>query len=351
MNYKSFGKTDLKVSEIGLGCQSLGGGLYYKDHGESVKMLDQALDYGVNFYDTSDHYSQGASEILLGKAFKGKRDRVIIATKVGTCYSSIGNLALRMRPLFRSMRHILKPFKIYLHQMRASQKHQDFSSAYLTQAVEQSLRRLKSDYIDLFQLHKPNTLILEKGDFCETLERLKAQGKIRYYGISCATVEDALLCLKIKGISSIQIEINLLDQRALPELLPRAQQMNIAVIARNPRAQGHLTSALSDIMAETYARNQKEVHEKVGRSRQFQFLVSQKRTLAQAALRFVLQIEGIAAVIPRAITRKELEENLGTLSAPLLTKEELENIYAMGLYCDAGLECETENRFAKCHTH
>ena len=81
MNYRKLGNTDLMVSEIGFGCQSIGGGLYYKNDRESLKTLLEAFDLGVNFFDTSDHYSQGESEKLIGKAFKGKRDKIIIGTK------------------------------------------------------------------------------------------------------------------------------------------------------------------------------------------------------------------------------------------------------------------------------
>ena len=84
MNYRRLGSTDLMVSEIWFGCQSIGGGLYYKNNDESVKTLLDAFNFGVNFFDTSDHYSQGESETLIGKAFKGKRDKIIIGTKTGT---------------------------------------------------------------------------------------------------------------------------------------------------------------------------------------------------------------------------------------------------------------------------
>ena len=331
MNYRSFSKTDLKVSELGLGCQSLGGGLYYRDDQESIKTLYRAFDSGVNFYDTSDHYSQGASENLIGRAFKGRRGRVIIATKAGTLYSPLGSLALRMRPMLRPISRFLHSMKISLHLMRASQKHSDFSPEYLTKAVYGSLKRLQTDYLDLFQLQKPPSSILEKGEFCETLEKLKDQGKIRYYGVSCATADDALICLKHPGISSVQVGISLLDQEAITKLLHLAKEKGVAVIVRNPRAQGHLTSALSDIMAETYAENQKEVENRINKAKKFQFLINRNRSLAQAALQFVLQLDGVSAVIPRAINREQLGENLGALTSPPLTREELTKIYSMSL--------------------
>jgi len=330
MDYRTFGHTALKVSEIGLGCQSIGGGLYHKDDQEALKTVDRAFDSGVNFFDTADHYSQGNSERLLGRAFKGKRDRVIIATKAGMVYSSAGSLALSMRPLLRPVRWLLQPMKIPFHLMRASQKRHVFSEAYLTEALHTSLKRLQTDYIDLFQLHKPDSDLIDKGDVLKTLEKLNAQGKIRHYGISCATVDDALLCLRHPEIASVQVTVNLLEQGAITKFLPIAKEKNVAVIIRNPRAQGHLTDYLGDITGETYARNQAEFREKQDRARRFLFLVREGRTLAQAAIQFALGLEGISTVIPRAVNRQQLEENLGALVSPLLTAEEVGRIGPTG---------------------
>jgi aryl-alcohol dehydrogenase-like predicted oxidoreductase len=329
MNYRSFGKTDLKVSEIGLGCASLGGGLYYKDDQESIKTLLQAFDSGINFYDTADSYGLGKSQMLIGQAFKYKRDRVILASKIGIFYSPLGSLALRMRPLLRPVSRFLRPMKDSFHRMRASQKHYDFSPKYLTKAVDRSLKRFQSDYLDLFQLYNPPTSILEKGDFCETLESLKTQGKIRHYGVACVTVNDALICLRHPGISSVQVDISLLDQEAIIKLLPLAQEEKLAVIARHPRAMGFLTNTHSDIMGDLSLYDQREFKGKRKRAKAFQFLIKTNRTLAQAAIQFVLQLHGVSVVIPRAINRRQLEENLGALTAPPLTKEELERVFSM----------------------
>src|SRR3989304_2937167 len=295
MNYRRLGSTDLMVSEIGFGCQSIGGGLYYKNNDESVKTLLDAVNFGVNFFDTSDHYSQGESETLIGKAFKGKRDKIIIGTKAGTLYTPSGSVILKLRPLLRPFSKFLHPMKIPFHLMRAKQKRFDFSTNYLIQAVEKSLRRLKTDYIDLSQLHKPSKLILERGEFIEPLEKIKQQGKIRYYGISTAENEDAFICFKYSGISSVQIMINLIEKKHSTEILKIANEKNVGIIARNPRAHGHLTDELSDIMAETYAQSKEEFDLKKEKAAKFKFLVNSHRTLAQAALRYVLGIEGIFA--------------------------------------------------------
>ena len=323
MKYRSFGETDLKVSEIGLGCQSLGGGLYYKDDQESIRTLHQAFDYNINFYDVSDHHSQGASERLIGRAFKDRRDRVIITSKAGLLFSPLGSLALRMRSLLRPVSRFLRPMKSYLHFVRASQLRYDYSAQYVTQAIERSLKRLETDYLDLFQLYKPSSSIIEKGDFCETLERLKDQGKIRYYGVACLTVEDAILCLKHPGISSVQVAISLIDQEAIKKLLPLVRGKKVALIARHPRAIGLFTESQSDIMGDTSAYSRSEFEERTKRAKAFHFLIKEGRTMAQAAMQFVLQLDGISVVLPRAVNHKQLEENLGALTAPPLTKDEL----------------------------
>ena len=329
MIYRKLGKTDLSVSEIGFGCQSIGGGLYYKNNNESLKTLQHAFDLGVNFFDTSDHYSQGESEKLIGTAFKGKRDKIIIGTKAGTLYTSSVSALLKLRPLLRPIGKFLQPMKIQFHLLRAKEKRFDFSSSYLIEAIEKSLRRLKTDYIDLFQLHKPSKEILERGDFIEPLEKLKQEGKIRYHGISTAENEHALICFKYQQISSIQVMINLLDKKWAKEILNLATEKGVGIIARNPRAHGHLTDELGDIMAETYAKNKNEFELKKEKAAKYKFLVNSNRTLTQAALRYVLSLQGISTTIPRAVNRTQLKENLDTLNSPELTEDELNKIHSI----------------------
>jgi aryl-alcohol dehydrogenase-like predicted oxidoreductase len=326
MKYRKLGRTDLIVSEIGFGCQSIAGGFYYKDERESLKTLQMAFDSGINFFDTSDHYSQGESEILVGKAFKKNRVKIIIGTKAGTLYKPPADILLRGRFLARPFSRYMRRMKIPFHLLRANQKQSDFSEKYLFNAIEKSLKRLQTDYIDLFQLHKPSKAVLQKGDFIYCLEKLKQQGKIRYFGISCSSNEDAFICLNYPQISSLQITINLLDKEYVDEILVQSSAKSIGIIARNPRAQGHLTKDFSDIMAETYAKNKKEFDDKKERARQFRFLIRQDRTLAQAALQYVLQLNGVSAAIPRAVNRDQLQEIIGTFKAHPLSAHDLEEI-------------------------
>lgn len=328
MKYRRLGHTDIRVSEIGLGCQSLGGGLYHYSKSASIAVVHKALDEGITFFDTSDHYSQGLSEQWLGEALKGRRHQAVLATKAGTRYTSLGDMAGRARPALRTVSPLLQPLKLAFHRMRATQKRQSFSPAYLQHAVEASLKRLDTDYLDLFQLHKPTASELVTGNWQEAVDKLKEQGKIRGYGISCSNVEDALLCLDRRGLASIQIGISPLDLEALPQLLEQARQRSVSVIARNPRAQGYLTADYGDIMAETYAGNNAEVERKRQRAMRLSFLISEGRTLTQAALQFVLGLPGVTTAIPRAINVSQLLENLGALSAQPLTSEEVDEILA-----------------------
>jgi aryl-alcohol dehydrogenase-like predicted oxidoreductase len=329
MKYKNFASTDLKVSELGQGCQSLGGGLYHRDDNESIKTLHKAFEYGINFYDVSDHHSLGQSERLLGKAFKDRRDKVIITSKAGLMYTQMGFFTLRLRNLARPFSGLLRPVKNSLHYFRASQLRFNYSGEYIIQAVEKSLTRLQTDYLDLFQLYKPSAEVIEQGEFIETLDKLKSQGKIRYYGITCLTVNDAILCLKFPNISSLQVAISLIDQEAITKLIPFVKERNLGLIARHPRAIGLFTKNNEDIMADSSAFSKEEIEIRKSRAAKFRFLVKENCTMAQAAIQFVRQLDGISVVLPRAVNREELDENVGSLTASPLTEEELRKIYSL----------------------
>ena len=328
MHQNRLGSTDLQVSEIGLGCQSLGGGLYYRDDDESSRTIREAIDAGINFFDVSDHHSQGIAERVLGRACGSRRTEVQITTKAGYCYSWLGEISLRARYSLKPLRAVFRPMKRPLHLFRASQGRYDFRPDYIAAALERSLERLDTDYVDLYQLYKPSVATIPDPAFEDAmamLGRLKDSGKIRYYGIACQWVDEALQCLALPGISTVQVAVNLIEPEATDALLDRARNKQIAVIARHPKAIGLLTDAGSDIMGDTsyYDRFRRE---RASRAADFRFLRTPERTLAQAAIRYVLQVDGIATVIPRAVNRKELAENLGSLTSPAITDDEYRHI-------------------------
>jgi len=237
MKFNEFGKTGMSVSEIGFGGSRIGG-VFADKHSrkEALNVLQKALDSGITFYDTADMYAQGESESLIGTAFRGRRDRVIIATKGGYCLPARRNIMKRIKPLVRPIVQALGLKRVKLPVGMSGTLSQDFSPAYLTKALESSLTRLQTDYIDLYQLHSPGASFMQSnafGEALQTLESLKGQGKLRFYGVATEVPEDAPFCLSAPGISSIQLGFGLLDLDALDQgTLAAAGARGLAVIAR-----------------------------------------------------------------------------------------------------------------------
>jgi aryl-alcohol dehydrogenase-like predicted oxidoreductase len=334
---RRLGKTDLTVSEIGLGCQSLGGGLFHGSERSALNVVAAAVDAGITFFDTADHYSLGRSEVLLGRGLQAVRERVVIATKVGTRYSRAASLALRMRPMIQPVGRFLRPLKPGLDRVRSTQRRADFSLGYLRSAVEASLKRLGTDRLDLLQLHKPPPELLSSGEAEPTLEALRREGKVRYVGIACHTVAEALQYVDLPEVDTLQVPINLLDQTATRVLLPKAIRRNVGIIARNPRAAGLLTRSYDDVTGETYALDRAALAADRRRAARFAFLAGGIRTLDQAAIQFVLQLPGVATTVPRALGVEQVREFVAATRLPRLTRGELDRIRELDVAPPAAL--------------
>jgi aryl-alcohol dehydrogenase-like predicted oxidoreductase len=329
MIYRILGNTNLKVSVIGMGCSGIGKSLHHRNSRESLRTLSQAFELGINLFDTAPNYSSGESEILIGKAFKNVRDKIIISSKAGTTSTAIGKIAKKVKPYLNPVRNFLDPLKYTLPKIYKSQRRHDFSSNFIITTVEGSLKRLQTSYIDFLLLHHPTKEILETGEFCHVLELLKSQGKIRFYGISCDSLEHAFLGLKLPGVSVLQIELNLIDQEPVSELLPLAVEKNVGIIARLPLAKGLLSNHNSSTKAERWAYDKNKFLIRSKRAEELKFLNIKNRTLAQSALQFVIHQRGVSAALPGFSSIDHLEENLNSLSAPQLTTEELDKIYQL----------------------
>jgi len=325
MKYRIFGNTGIKVSEIGLGCSNVGKTFFNMEKDSSLRLLNRAYELGINFFDTADVYRFGNSEKIIGEAFKNKRTEVIIATKVG--YNQppfIARPAKLLMPISiqKQLQKILKNFR---KKHKTSFFSRDFSPEFINKAINQSLKRLNTDYIDLYQLHNPPPEVIEHGEVFNTLDNLKKEGKIRFYGVSAGTVSDALFCLKNSNVSSLQIAFNIIMQEAKKELFPLAKQKGVAIIARVPFARGLITSKMN-IETSTKPIDKSLLNRYRTKVEEFSFLINKNRSITQAALQFILSHPQVSVVIPGTRKITNLEENVKALESPDLTDEELEKI-------------------------
>jgi aryl-alcohol dehydrogenase-like predicted oxidoreductase len=291
---RAFGKTDLLVSEFGVGCARIGG-IFQGDSGGFVRLLSAARDAGINFFDTADMYSQGESEALLGRAFRGVRGRVIIASKAGYALPKRRMLAAKLKPILRPAIRLLGLRRAHLPASARGALAQDFSPSYLQKAVEGSLRRLRTDYLDLLQLHSPPADVVERGDWVSALEALKRAGKIRYYGVSCDTIEAGMAALRFPGVSALQFPLNLFEQRAAEGLLPRSHAQGVAGIARECLANGILAKRPEEIDLASYCQSPEEQALREKQLADCRRRAAESGTsVTQIAMEYVAKTEGVS---------------------------------------------------------
>lgn len=321
MRVKSFGKTGLMVSEIGFGCSRIGGITAQNSAGsDAITVLQRALDEGITFYDTADMYSQGESESLVGKAFCDRRASVIIATKGGYCLPAQRQLMARIKPLVRPIINFLGIKRQNIPTGISGSLSQDFSEAHLINAIEGSLRRLKTDYIDIYQLHSPPQSVLETGTFIETLELMKKQGKIRFYGIAADCIEDAALSLKYPGVSSVQMPFGLLDKEALGSVFTAAAEKGVAVIARGCFGGSLLKDSLTE-------QELKDLTEKWPRILVYREIAKKhNRPILEMALKFSMRVPEITVNLLGMRTEEHVASNLKYANATPLSNEEYEEL-------------------------
>ncbi|MCY4354905.1 MAG: aldo/keto reductase [Truepera sp.] len=285
MRSNRLGSSDLLVSEIGLGCMSLG-----TDPRRAADIVHRAVELGVTFFDTADLYNRGVNEELVGRALRGVRDRVVIASKVGNRWRGDG-----------------------------SGWDWDPSKAYIRQAVEGSLRRLGVEVIDLYQLHG-GTIDDPVDETIEAFEELKAEGLIRCYGLSSIRPNVIREYVRRSNIASVMMQHSLLDRRPEEEIFGLLLDHGVSVIVRGPVAKG----LLADKPPAPYLEHGPEVvaaaQEALDRA------VGPRRSRAQVALRYSLAHPVVATLIPGASSLFQLEENLAAAESPALTEGELSRL-------------------------
>lgn len=287
MHYRDFGRTGLRVSEVGLGFGPPG----FDSHADYTALLRRALDLGVNFFDTADFYGAYRSEEWMGKALSSRRGEIIIATKFGTIH-------------------------------RDGDHRKDFSVAHMRRALEESLKRLRTDYIDIYQLHSPPASALENEELLAALRELKQAGMIRFYGVS-ADGQIALDAVERWNIDSVQIMFSLFHQQPADRFFPAALEREVGVIIRSPLDSGMLGAGL---MPDSSLKRG-DPRERWGEERtalrqqlvdELRFLSEGTgRTMAQAALHFVLSFDAVSVAIPGTTSIEHLEENVAAAGGRL----------------------------------
>ena len=288
MKYRILGRTGLRVSAVGLGTMVHAGHFGPMDDRESVSAIQTAMDLGVNFIDTSDAYGAGYSETLLGEALRGKRDRVILATKGGNVM------------------------------VGPDRGKRNFTPDYISRVLDESLKRLQTDHVDLYQLHNPTVDVIERGDVWEVLARAKQAGKIRYYGVSINTIDEGIAAVNGGRSDTIQLEYNLLAQEPAARIFPLAQKGNIGIIARVPLRRGILTGKLTaaddgrfqgeDVRARSF--KGEPFRKELAKAEQLRFLIDgDVQTFAQAAIAFCLAHPAVSTTIPGARNPQQIREN------------------------------------------
>ena len=304
MQYRTLGRTGLRVSAIGLGTMVHAGHFGPTTDADSLASIDAAFDLGVNFIDTSDAYGAGYSETLLGKALKGRRDKVILATKGGN--TMVG----------------------------PNRGKRDFSSAFINRVMDESLQRLQTDTIDLYYLHNPTVDVIEQGEVWELLEKRKKEGKIRHLGVSINKVEEGIATVKDGRSDVMQVEYNMLAQEFAEEVFPLAQKANIGVTARVPLRRALLSGKMTladqqrfqggDIRERQFGGD--VLAQELKKVELLQFLVRGPiKTLAQAALGFCLAHPAVSVVIPGARNAQQMRENAAAADLSL-PPEDLQKI-------------------------
>lgn len=309
---RPLGRTGLEVSEVAFGTWALGGDWGQVREEEGVAGLHAALDAGVNLFDTADVYGRGRSEELLGRVL-GDRQDVLVATKFGR-WDDFTDLATYAEQRVR---------------------------AY----CEASLRRLRREAIDLYQVHTPTTEAIERGEVFESLRALQREGKVRFFGVSVETAAQGRLALRHEGVAALQVIFNIFRQNLVTELFPEVESAGAGVLARVPLASGLLTGKFTKeatFPADDHRRYNREgasfnVGETFGGvpfelgvelAQELRWIADGRETMAAAALRFVLDHPQVSCVIPGFKDVGQVEQNLAAAIVRPFGRDELDRLAA-----------------------
>jgi aryl-alcohol dehydrogenase-like predicted oxidoreductase len=311
MNYRTLGRTGWKVSEISFGAWAIGGAWGQTSDEESLAALNQAIDSGINFLDTADVYGNGRSHRLIAQLKKSRKEEIFVATKVG-----------RRLP---------------------NQTVEGYSRANLTAWVEDNLRDLDTEALDLVQLHCPPTSAYYQPEIFGMLDDLVHAGKIRFYGASVERVEEALKAMEYPNLQSVQIIFNCFRQRPAELFFAQAKLKQVGILARVPLASGLLTGkfrADTQFDADDHRNfNRQGQRFDVGETfsgvdygvalaavEEIRALVPAGVSMSQFALRWILMFDAVTCAIPGGKRPSQVADNARASSLPPLTPEVMANV-------------------------
>ena len=315
MEYRQLGRTDMKVSAVSFGAWAVGGTWGPVDDEESMRALHAAVDAGTNFVDTADVYGDGRSERLVARLRRERRgERIYVATKAG-----------RRLP---------------------TQTPEGYSRENLEAWVDRSLKNLEVDAVDLLQLHCPHPKVYDRPEVFGILDDLVSAGKVRYYGVSVETVEEAHRALRHPRVETLQVIFNMFRLKPAEELFAEALRRRAGILARVPLASAMLTGKLTP--KSTFAKDDHRSFNREGKAfdkgetfsgvpydvglaavERLRPLVPAGATLAQLALRWTLMFEAVSCVIPGAKTPQQAWENAAAADLPPLSPETMTAVRAV----------------------
>ncbi len=314
MQYRDLGKTGFQVSVISFGAWAIGGNWGEVDDDTSLRALNRAIDLGVNFVDTADVYGDGRSERLIARLLKDRGEQIYVATKAGR----------RLDP------HVPE----------------GYNKANLTAFVERSLRNLEVDALDLVQLHCPPRPAYDDPQVFAALDDLKREGKIRHYGVSVETTEEAVAAMRYPGVATIQIIFNMFRLKPADEVFPLARRNSVGILARVPLASGLLSGKMTadrrfdagdhrvtNRHGEYFDRGETfsgvDFETGLRAAEELKALVPQGATLAQLALRWITMFDAVTCAIPGAKNALQAEDNARAADLSPLSDETMRAVRAL----------------------
>lgn len=318
MKYRTYPNSDVTVSEVGFGLWTTSTGWWgEKSDDDAVAMLRAAYDLGITLYDAADTYGNGRSEEQLAAAFGDRRERVVYATKFGYDFSASGQ-----------------------ERRGQSELPQDFSPAFVRRALEDSLRRLRTEYVDIYQMHNARTAQIEDDALWELLESFKREGKIRMYGVALGPaigwLYEGVDAVRDRNVASLQIIWNMLEQYPGNEQIRAAYDSgaDTGYMIRVPHSsgllEGHYT-AQTTFPANDHRRHRPRewLLNGVEKVAQLRFLERPDRTLGQAAIAWLLEEPRVMTVLPNIYDHEQLVEFAKAPDAPALEPAELARIESL----------------------